>query len=200
MTGIVLAGGHSRRLGRNKAREYFGERMLIERVVGTLSPLCRDILLVSSEEQYDAIASINLNVRVVVDLYPGKAAFGGLYTGLVYSTEPHGLVVACDMPFLNGKLLSYLVGLTDDFDLIVPVVEGLREPLHAVYAKKCLPYIKKLLDEGELQMLKLFDLVKTLYVPEEEINKYDPQHLSFININTPQDMEKAIHILERLET
>ena len=103
------------------------------------------------------------------------------------------------MPFLNGELLRYLISLLHGFDIIVPVVEGYREPLHAVYSRICLPFIKQLLDAGELQMLKLFDLVKTLYIPEEEINKYDPEHLSFFNINTPEDMEKASILLRHTE-
>lgn len=172
---------------------------MIERVVGTLSPLCHEVLVVTSKEQYEEINSLNLNVRVVVDLYPGKAAFGGIYTGLVNVSTSYGLVVACDMPFLNGELLRYLIDLTDSYDLIVPIAKGLKEPLHAVYSRSCMPFIKQLLDSGELQMLKLFDLVNTLYVSEEEISKYDPEYLSFLNINTPDDMSRAKYILERME-
>jgi molybdopterin-guanine dinucleotide biosynthesis protein A len=96
--------------------------MLIERVGETLSPLCSEILVITSEEQYDTIATLNLNVRVVVDLYPASSV-RGIYTGLASSSTSHAVAVACDMPFLNGGLLRYLIDLINDFDTVVPVVD-----------------------------------------------------------------------------
>lgn len=153
--------------------------------------------MVTSQEQFNNIASVQLKARIVVDLYPGKAAFGGIYTGLSSANTLYGLVVACDMPFLNAALLRYLVELAPGFDIVIPRVNNMIEPLHAVYSKNCLATIKQLLDKDILQMLQLLDVVKTRYVGEEEVDKYDPEHLSFFNINTRSDLFKAEKIMAR---
>lgn len=198
-TGIVLAGGKSSRLGREKALEKIGNKRIIERVVDSLSSISREVLVVTSKEQFDIIASVSLKARVVIDIYPGKAAFGGIYTGLANVSTPYGLVVACDMPFLNGALLRYLVQIVPGFDIVIPEVGGKIEPLHAIYSKDCLAIIKRLLDRGILQPLQLLDLVKTRYVGQEEVDKFDPAHLSFFNINTQKDVIEADRLLERKE-
>jgi len=141
-----------------------------------------------------------LKAKVVVDIYPGKGSLGGIYTGLVSANTFYSLVVACDMPFLNRALLRYLVGLAPDFDVVVPNVNGWIEPLHAIYSKNCLTPIEKLLHQGKLGVRQLFDLVNTRYVCEDEIIKFDPERLSFFNINTKDDLEKAKTLIRHRET
>ncbi len=183
------------RLGREKALERIGEQQLIEKVVGSLYPISQEVLVVTSREQFNNIASIHLGARIVVDLYPGKASFGGIYTGLLSASALHGLVVACDMPFLNSALLHYLVKLAPGFDVVIPRINDKIEPLHAVYSKGCLDSIKQLLDKDVLQITQLLPLVKTRYVDEDEVDRYDPEHLSFFNINTRSDLLEAEKIM-----
>lgn len=127
----------------------------------------------------------------MVDIYPGKSSLGGIYTGLVYSTSFHNLVVACDMPFLNVDLLRYMIDLSPDFDAVIPRIGDLKEPLHAVYSTNCLPQMERLLKEGNLKIADILDSVRVRYVEENEINRFDPEHLSFFNINTEADLERA---------
>ncbi len=200
ITGVVLAGGKGSRLGRQKALERIaGDKSLIENTVETITPLCQDIIVVTSKEQLENILSAGLAVKVVVDVYPGKAALGGIYTGLANASSLHALVVACDMPFLNKSLLHYMINLVTDFDIVVPKVENKIELLHGIYSKKCMEKIKEMLDKNILQVLKLLDMVKTRYVTDEEVNKYDPNHLSFFNINTLNDLVTAKNILSNLD-
>jgi molybdopterin-guanine dinucleotide biosynthesis protein A len=198
-TGIVLAGGKSSRLGREKALERIGGKRLIERVVDTLVPISDEVLVVTSKEQFERISSLDLKARTIVDIYPGKAAFGGVYTGLMRATTQFGLIVACDMPFLNSDLLSYLVQIADSYDIVIPHVCGKLEPLHAVYSKNCLTIIKRLIDNNILQILELLDLVKTKYVDDEEVDKFDAEHLSFLNINTQDDVKRIGKLVEQRE-
>ncbi len=100
------------------------------------------------------------------------------------------------MPFLNLDLLDYMVRVTDDFDLIVPRVGKLIEPLHAIYSKRCLTHIRELIKKNELQVYQLFPLVKVRYIESEEINRFDPKHLSFFNINTEADLKKAKELVK----
>ena len=116
---------------------------------------------------------------------------GGIYTGLTLSDSFYNLVVACDMPFLNQALLRYMIRLSANFDLVVLRLDSMVEPLHAIYSKDCLAPMEGLLGQGNLKVTDLFPVVRTRYVEAEEIDRFDPEHLSFFNINTEADLEMA---------
>jgi len=193
----VLAGGKSLRLGRTKALERIDTLSLIERIANCLFTVARTVLVVTSQEQYSSITAVPLKGKVVLDLYPGKGSLGGIYTGLAIADSHYGVVVACDMPFLNRDLLCYLLDLAPNFDVVVPRVDGKLEPLHAIYSKDCLAPIRELLREGNPRILRLFNLVRTRYVEKDEIAKFDPQLLSFFNINTLDDLKKAEQLIKQ---
>jgi len=188
---IVLAGGKGLRLGHEKTVETVGNTNLLERVISCLGSLNSDIIIVTSTKQSLPPFISYPRLRVVADIYPGKGALGGVYTGLVTSDSPYNLVVACDMPFLNQALLRYMIQLDGDFDLVMPRLGNLIEPLHAVYSKGCLAPMENLLKQGNLKVSDLLALVKVRYVEAEEINQFDPEHLSFFNINTEADLKIA---------
>jgi len=189
ITAIILAGGKNRRLGRIKALEPVGNQRLIERVLAKLKPISSQILIVTSLEQPDL--AIDGEAEILTDHYSAKGPLGGIYTGLLSSQSDYNLVVACDMPFLNQGLLGYMLRFTENYDLILPRSDNLVEPLHAIYSKNCLVYIEYLLKEDRLQILELLNMVKVRYIEADEINRVDPEHLSFFNINTEADLAKA---------
>ncbi len=197
ITCIVLAGGKGLRLGRDKVQETVGADNLLQRVLSQLTLFSRDIIVVTADKKSLPRFNGYQRARVVTDIYPGKGALGGIYAGLAESNSTYNLVVACDMPFLNQALLRYMVELSAGFDLVVPRLGELVEPLHAVYARSCLALIEKLLKRGSLEVRALFDLVKVRYVEASEIDRFDPQHLSFFNVNTEADLEKARQIAMR---
>jgi len=178
-------------LGRDKTVEAVGNTSLLERVVSNLSLFNSDIIIVTAVKQFLPQFTDYPKLRLVADIYPGKGALGGVYTGLATSDSFYNLVVACDMPFLNRDLLRYMVQLADGFDLVMPRLGNLVEPLHAVYSKGCLTSMENLLKQGNLKVSDLLALVKVRYVEAEEINQLDPKHLSFFNINTETDLETA---------
>jgi molybdopterin-guanine dinucleotide biosynthesis protein A len=196
---IVLAGGKGWRLGRDKTLEVVDNRNLLQRVLSQLSSFSNDIIVVTAKDRSLARFSGYPGLRVVADAYPGKGALVGLGTGLAASNSWYNLVVACDMPFLNQALLRYMLELSAGFDLVVPRLDGMVEPLHAVYAKSCLAPIEGLLEQGDLRISQLFNLVKVRYVEAEEIDRFDPKHLSFFNINTRADLEKAQQLAKGIE-
>jgi molybdopterin-guanine dinucleotide biosynthesis protein A len=155
--------------------------------------------VVTSPEQFDIIVASGLKGKVIVDLYPGKGALGGIYTGLADADSFYSLVVGCDMPFLNRDLLRYLIGLAPGFDAVVPEINNMYEPLHAVYSKGCLAPINELIGQNRLGISQLFNLVKTRYVGKDKIAKFDPQFLSFFNVNTQDDLEKARKLIKQSE-
>ena len=189
---IVLAGGEGLRLGRDKTLETFGNTSLLERAVFNLSLFDSDIIIVTATKQALPQSIDYPKLRVVADIYPGKGALGGVYTGLVASESLYNLVVASDMPFLNQALLRYMIPLADGFDLVLPRLgNNMIEPLHAVYSKNCLAAIKNLLEQDKMRFADLLPLVKVRYVEAEEINRFDPRYLSFFNINTEADLKAA---------
>jgi molybdopterin-guanine dinucleotide biosynthesis protein A len=197
ITCIVLAGGKSLRLGRDKIQETVGADSLLQRVLFQLTTFEGDIIIVTAGRRSLPRLDDYQEARIVTDIYPGKGVLGGIYTGLAESSSSYNLVVAGDMPFLNRALLRYMVGLSAGFDLVVPRLGELVEPLHAVYARNCLPHIERLLKGGVLGVKALFELVRVRYVEAEEVDRFDPGHLSFFNVNTEADLEKARHIVMR---
>jgi molybdopterin-guanine dinucleotide biosynthesis protein A len=194
---IVLAGGKSLRLGRNKILETFDNTSLLERALSNLSFLDSDIIVVTATRQSLPQFVVSPMRRVVADIYPGKGPLGGIYTGLVASDSFYNLVVASDMPFLNRALLRHMIQLADGFDLILPRLGAKVEPLHAVYSKGCLSPIERMLKQGNLSISQLFPQVRVRYMEAEEIDRFDPAHLSFFNINTEADLEKAKELARR---
>jgi molybdopterin-guanine dinucleotide biosynthesis protein A len=188
---IVLAGGKGLRLGHDKALETVGNRSLLEWVIYKLGLFDSDIIIVTAREQSFPQFTGYPKLRTVTDTYPGKGPLGGIYTGLAASDSFRNLVVACDMPLLNQALLRYMIQVSADFDLVVPRLDDMVEPLHAIYSKDCLAPIECLPKQGNLMVNKLFPLVRVRYVEAEEINRFDPKHLSFFNINTQADLEMA---------
>jgi molybdopterin-guanine dinucleotide biosynthesis protein A len=191
---IVLAGGKGLRLGRDKTLETFDNTSLLERVLTNLSLFDSDVIIVTANERSLPQFIGYPKLRIVADIYPGKGVLGGIYTGLVASDSLYSLVVACDMPFLNQSLLRYMVQLADGFDLVLPRLGNMIEPLHAVYSKSCLAAIESLLKQDNLKISNLLTLVRVRYVEAEEINQFDPKHLSFFNINTEADLKTALEL------
>lgn len=191
VTSVVLAGGRSSRLGREKSQELVGGRSLTGLILDCLSSLSSEILIVISQRQCVSSFSGFTGARTVVDIYPDKGPLGGLYTGLAYSDSFRNVVVACDMPFLNPEFLRYMIGLSSGFDAVMPRVDGRKEPLHAIYTKDCLQPMLGQIREGNLRIADFPDLVRSRYLEKEGIRDFDPELLSLFNVNTQGDLDMA---------
>ena len=191
ITGIILAGGKSSRYGKNKALVKMNGTPLIERVLAVMGSVFENLLLITnSPEEY-----AHLKLPMKQDLIRGLGPIGGIYTGLESISQEAGFFVACDMPFLNESLMRHILAVRGQFDAVVPRVDWKIEALQALYSKNCLPAIRFLIESGEYQVIKFFDMVRTRYVDEAEIRVFDPQLRSFANVNRPEELE----ITRRLE-
>jgi molybdopterin-guanine dinucleotide biosynthesis protein A len=191
----VLAGGQSKRLGRDKAFSLVAGRPMIERILNRLRPLTDDLFIsTNSPEKYK-----RFGLPTVADVYPNKAALGGIFSVITAARHHHVLVVACDMPFLNIDLLGYLIDLAPTADVVVPLIKPPQpETLHAIYSKKCLPAIKSRLLVNQLRIVDFYDEVSVRYVERAEIVTFDPDLHSFINMNTPEDWQKVQAMAKKL--
>ena len=184
------------RLGYDKVFETVGNTSLLQQVISRISPVCQNIIVVIAGERNFPQFNDYTNCKIVTDTFPEKGPLGGIYTGLATSDSPVNLVVACDMPFLNQDLLRYLIKLSTNYDLVVPQINGYLEPLHAVYKKSCIVPIEKMIEKNNLRIYDFYNSVKTRYVSDNEIDRFDPEHLSFLNINTTADLELARKLAE----
>lgn len=191
---IVLAGGKSTRLGRDKVLEKIGDKSLLEQVISRIDPLSKEIIIVTAKPRTFAELASRPKIKFVTDIIPGQGSLGGVYSGLIKSDSFYNIVVATDMPFVNTELLRYMVGVSEGYDLILPQVGGLYEPLHAVYSKNCIKPIEEIFQKGSKVIIDLFNYVRVKYIAAEEVDKYDPKHLSFFNINTKEELEQAKRI------
>ncbi len=193
VSAIVLAGGQSKRLGRDKALLEVEGQPLVSRTVHRLAALSDDLLVVSSDPA--RYAPLGLPAKLISDEQPGVGSLMGIYSGLRMARHTHALAVACDMPFLNLSLLRYMMPLADGHDVVIPRLGGFTEPLHAIYGRSCLPFMAGLLERGQRQIIAFFDQVRVRYVEAGEIERFDPHHLSFVNVNTPGDWERVQELL-----
>ncbi len=190
-SGIILAGGKSLRFGHNKIVETIGQGNLLSQVISCISTLCQEIIIVTRQEQVLPQLTEFPEVKIVTDIIPDKGPLGGIHTGLLTSPTFYNLVVAADMPFLNQSLLKYMLSIATGSDIVMPTINNQFEPLHAIYSQNCLAPAEDLIRQNRLFVIELFDFVKVRYVSAEEIDRFDPKHLSFFNINTMPDLKKA---------
>ncbi|MFQ5881083.1 MAG: molybdenum cofactor guanylyltransferase [Candidatus Methylomirabilales bacterium] len=186
ITGVVLAGGESTRMGRNKAVLEIGGKRLIDRLIDGLKQIFPEVIIVANTPGlFDY-----LGVRVVPDLIPDKGSLGGIYTATATASHPWTFLMACDMPFFNPGLIRYLTTLTSGCDVVIPYTDD-WEPLYALYAKTCLSHMERLIHSGDLKIVRFFPHVRVRRVDREEVRPYDPQGLSLFNMNTPEEFARA---------
>jgi molybdopterin-guanine dinucleotide biosynthesis protein A len=192
VSGVILAGGLSARLGRDKASELLAGRSLLQRVVDRLAGLVDEYVVVTAAGQALPSVEAEAPMRAIEDAYARVGPLGGVYSGLSAMQGARAVTVACDMPLLQPALLSELLLLAPGHEAVVPLSDGgLPEPLCAVYAKTCLPAIKQRIDAGAYKVTGFFESVDVLYVEPEVWRRFDSDGLSFLNVNTEQDLSRA---------
>ena len=212
VTGVILAGGKSRRMGENKALMRLGDDSLIGHVIRCLHDVTDELLLITNSPTEYA----HLDVPMRGDILPGAGALGGVYTGVTHASYDAVLCVACDSPFLNPNLLTYLVSVLGEYDAVMPYTYSSRQTpfcrnkdigvtnpsygddaqitlqtLCAAYSKRCLPIIELMLRESELRVHALQERARIQRVSPEVWRAFDPEGMSFFNINTPGDFKRA---------
>ncbi|OGP65681.1 MAG: hypothetical protein A2169_12565 [Deltaproteobacteria bacterium RBG_13_47_9] len=184
MTGIILAGGRSARMGQNKAFIEIEGVPIITRIHRILRELFQEIIIVANDKELFR----DFDSRVYNDLVPQRGALGGLYTGLFFSSFPYSFCVGCDMPFLNESVIEHLMKNAKNDDVIVPRTKDGLEPLHAIYSKNCLEPIRKIMGQRKYRIIDFFPMVRVKIIEEEEFFPLDPSRDSFVNINTPEEL------------
>lgn len=188
-TGVILAGGKSSRLGRDKALLPWptgsSETTLLHHVHTVMASVCADVIVVGNRTDL-------AGYRVVPDISPVGSSLTGLVSGMQAARTSLVLAVACDMPFLNGRLLRALIELaTEEWDAVAPALRDEPETLHTVYHRRCLPTATRMLRAGDLRLARLLERLRVRAVSSHEVFALDPDLASCSNINTPEELAQA---------
>ena len=193
VTGVLLAGGKSRRMGEDKRYLVVGEHTLLERGLAVLRSIFQQVLVVIAQDS----PALDADARIVRDLVPDCGSLGGLYTGLTQATTPYIFVVACDMPFLDQAVISQFTSRRTSIDIVMAKLAGRLHPMHALYGKRCLPVIEQMVWARQLKIQEIVscESLRVQYVTEADLVGIDPSGRSFKNVNTPADLEVARSLL-----
>ncbi|HAG10630.1 MAG TPA: molybdenum cofactor guanylyltransferase [Desulfotomaculum sp.] len=191
VSAAVLAGGKSIRMGNNKALINIGINSLVEITINKIRPFFQEIILITNEAESYA----HLKISMVPDIYKNCGPLGGIHAALKAASCEFVFVVACDMPFIEPKLVEHILKSGDQSsDIVIPRINNYSEPLHALYRKSCLPVIESSLNKGELKAASIWPYLRVKFIDREEINRFADSKV-FFNINTPMDLNKAKKIL-----
>jgi molybdopterin-guanine dinucleotide biosynthesis protein A len=183
ITGVILIGGRSSRLGRDKVLLQLDGIPIIKHLHNGLKPLVHEVLLIGHRRpEFDP-----LGLRVVEDIMPGAGPLGGIYTALVSSETPFVFVVAGDMPFISTSLISTIVQARRDADAVIPSGPRGLEPLCAVYSRSCTEPFGASLEKGNRRIVSALEGLNTL---KPEISVRNSEQDPFFNINYPEDLER----------
>lgn len=195
VTGVVLAGGGSTRMGTSKAALPVAGEPLLARVVRRLRAALTEVVVIGPAEMSELVP----DTSILPDARPGMGPLGGLETALRTVQTEHVFAVACDMPFVQPPLvraMSEMALREPDVDAVVLRTERGTEQLHAVYARSCLPAIERQLDTGDLALRHALRQLRVREVSKDEAARYDPAGLSAFNANTPEEWARALQFAE----
>ena len=186
VTIVVLAGGSSRRFGSDKASAYWQDTTVIEAVIQEAGKACQDIVIAAGEpDNYRWI-----NVPKISDIVQGKGPMGGLYSALEACKTHWIMLLACDMPLVDSRLIRYMMNIPARAQIIIPCVQGRFEPLHALYNRSILPLVRSLIEKGRLSMLNLLDIIPVHVVSEREVLEVCEGKHCLKNFNTRDELKR----------
>ena len=192
----IQAGGLSSRMGQDKALLDFHGLPLIQRVLGRVAQLAEDTFVAANHpDKYSG-----LGVPIHPDTIPGIGALGGIFTSLKLAKYPAVFIVACDLPFVNPALLTACYEILKDThaDAVIPQSKSGLEPLHAVYRRDtCLAFVEQAIQCGKRRVISWHPEAQIHIMPEEDVSKYDPNGITFWNVNTPEEYTRALNFTSK---
>jgi molybdenum cofactor guanylyltransferase len=187
LTGFVLAGGKSTRMGKDKAVLSFAGRTLLETALAAARAVTQEVFIVGPPQLYGQYAP------AIADIFPGCGPLAGIHAALSHTRTEFNLILAVDTPFLSAKLFAYLAdqALAAKAVVTAPEVDAYPQPLCAVYSRGFLPIAERALREARYKIVPLFPNPGTLLIPHAELERFAFTAEMFENLNTPEDLERA---------
>ena len=191
---IILAGGQSSRMGRPKAELPFDGGTMLDYIVSEMMRVFDDLVVAVAESRLYAWEGYG--ARSIEDRVPNRGPLSALEQALGAVEFDRAFVCSCDVPFVNGDLARKLCDMLGDDDAVIPHADGKLQTLHAVYRKNCAKVLGTMRSKGEHRLHEIVNFAKVRVVPEEEIRALDHEMLSFFNVNTPEDYQRALKLMD----
>lgn len=188
-SGIILTGGLNTRFsGREKAFIEVNGIRILDRLFPVFRKAFDEIILVTN----DPLKYLEWNAHIVSDLFAVRSSLTGIHSGLFYSRTPFAFITACDVPFLRSEVVETIVGaISPEIDVVIPETSAGLEPLCAVYSTRCLNTVARHLSNNKLKIQLVLRRMRVRKISEKTLRRFDPELVSFFNINSPADLEKA---------
>jgi molybdopterin-guanine dinucleotide biosynthesis protein A len=187
VTGIVLCGGRSTRMGEDKGALPFGHETMLDRVVRIVRAITDDVIVVARTDQ-----QVPADVSTVHDPVDDLGPLAGIAAGLAASKTDLNVVVACDMPLIKPQVLQRLIDAIGNCDACVAVADGHASALCGVYRSRVAPDAQALLDSGERRVMRLLDRVQTKRVDAARLRDIDPELDTFVSCDTAEKYQWAL--------
>jgi len=202
ITGIILAGGKSTRMGANKSFLKIGEQTVIERITYLMNSVFANVIIISNTpDEYTF-----LNLPIYEDVYKGKGPLSGIHSGLKNSDTQKNFIISCDIPLMNKEMIEYIVNYKTNKSITICKANGFLQPFAGLYDKSLVNEIENRLNdksehinhtnEKERKQCKVMSFIKSTDVeilnPEEFVGYSEN---TFMNINTKEDYEKLLSIV-----
>jgi molybdopterin-guanine dinucleotide biosynthesis protein A len=203
ITGIILSGGKSLRMGENKSLLKFGDKTAISITVNLMKSLFNNVILITNEpELYQ-----NFEIQIFEDIYKGFGPISGIHSGLLNSTTENNFILSCDMPLMNNKMIQSIIEYPSENLIKVPKADGFIQQLCGKYSKLLIPEIEIIIKSSDDQenrnsnqkhrkckVHKLIDSVKSTVIENTDLLKGYSKNI-FLNMNRPEDYKYIQNIL-----
>lgn len=180
ISGFILAGGLSTRMGTDKAFLKIAGEPSLGRMINIIRPFCHNVAVSGMKEDYQVF-----NTEMIADLVTGIGPISGIYSSLKFSNSDWNLLISVDVPFLNEELLELLISNKDGFDCVIPKHDSGLEPLVGLYHKNILPVVDEMIKNSDYKLMNLISKLNACYLDCNFLIKKYPR--LFMNLNRPED-------------
>ncbi len=198
ITGVVLAGGKSKRMGKDKAFLKFKEKSFLRHILEALDKYCNQIVIViNKEENLYTKETKNLSSEIVFvkDKYPYKGPLNGILSSLSKIKNQLVYITPCDTPLLNPEIIPFFVQKINDYDAVIPDINGKIQPLNALYKKNALELSKEVFEkQGKKSLMAFLENLNVKFINEKELKKIDKNLYSYFSINTKESYQSLLNI------
>ncbi|MBL1281060.1 MAG: molybdenum cofactor guanylyltransferase [Fluviicola sp.] len=182
ITGVILAGGLSSRMGTDKGLMLLNGKAMIQYLIDTLKPILAEVIIIANNKEYD-----KFGLKVFPDKIPFKGPVGGIYSGLHHSKTEKVLIVSCDTPFITKELIQLLID-SENNEVVISKQDDKLQPLIGLYSKNTMSTFKRCIEEDKLKLRKVLAVLQTKII---NLDESDIDSSVFYNINTLSEFNKA---------
>lgn len=193
-SGVVLAGGRSTRMKFNKAFAEIGGKSSLQIILDKFNTVFSETIIICNNPELYA----GMTDKIYTDVYPSLGPVAGIHSGLYHASSDMVFVLACDIPFIDTRLMGFMMDQLGGYQAVVPQVGGRLQPLAALYSRSCLPVFERCLQEDKLKLVRVFEELDTLIIPETELARFGKVEEIFFNVNDAAALQKAQELAGRL--